>query len=253
MRPSLTDPRTVVYGLAHLLLIAIGFLCINLSFPLSKEVGASLVAAGITGMVVFVYVSVSERRSQLVGLLREFGFVAAFEARASKIRGEYDSRLASASDSIDIMGFGLSAMRQDYQGDFASWAARATVRILLLDPTHPSAELSNASQRDLEESERAGTIAGQVQDFVHATRDLVRQDSRFQIRLYTCLPSINIFRVDDELFWGPYLVKQYSRNTPTFIVKRGGVLFRRIVEHFDAVWNDNTLSRPVPAEWLEAE
>lgn len=60
------------------------------------------------------------------------------------------------------------------------------------------------------------------------------------------------FRVDDDLFWGPYLVGKQSRNCPTFIARRGGVVFQRFMNHFDEIWDNPNFSRPIPAEWLQS-
>ena len=59
----------------------------------------------------------------------------------------------------------------------------------------------------------------------------------FDVRLYRCLPSINYFRIDDDIFWGPYLIPGQSRNMPTFIVRRGGILFDRLTLHFQQIWD----------------
>jgi hypothetical protein len=50
------------------------------------------------------------------------------------------------------------------------------------------------------------------------------------------LPAINLLRADHEIFWGPYLMGQQSRNTPTLIAQRGGFLFDALKAHFDALW-----------------
>ena len=90
-------------------------------------------------------------------------------------------------------------------------------------------------------------------EFVRQTSSLIRGVNKphpFQVRLYRCLPSVNILRVDDELFWGPYLIREQSRNCPTFIVRRGGILFSRFTAHFDSIWADDNLSREIPGSWL---
>jgi hypothetical protein len=56
------------------------------------------------------------------------------------------------------------------------------------------------------------------------------------VRLYRSIPALNICRVDEELFWGPYLVGGPSRNNPTIIVKKGGIMFDRLMNHFNMVW-----------------
>jgi len=59
---------------------------------------------------------------------------------------------------------------------------------------------------------------------------------------------VNIFRVDNKMFWGPYLIKQPSRNSPTFLLRQA-ILFDRLLEHFERIWKDDSLSRPIPNNW----
>jgi hypothetical protein len=188
----------------------------------------------------------SEQRSELLETLGRFGFVAAFGTRAATIRVEYDRRLAGATKHIDVMGFGLKTLWEDYRGHFAEWKQRAHVRILLIDPNSPF-----AAQRDREEDELSGSIRRSVKRFLRETAGIRNETAGnpFEVRLYTCLPSVNIFRVDDEMFWGPYFVHEQSRNAPTFIVRRGGELYGCLAKHFDAIWEDHNLSRaPSPAD-----
>jgi hypothetical protein len=152
------------------------------------------------------------------------------------------------------MGFGLKKLREDFKAQFPAWAARASVRILLLDPEFPTQQDSVADQRDKEEGDTVGSIRTDVREFVKAAASLIRdKNTRFDVRLYHCLPSLNMFRIDRELFWGPYLVRETSRNLPTFIIADGGWLFPVLMHHFDSIWADPDLSRDVPDEWLDIE
>jgi hypothetical protein len=248
----LLNPTSVVYILIHGLVFTLGvLLCITKNAVL-VAIGTSLVAAGIVGWVVYAYVLVSEKISNSLDVINRFGLVNVFEGRQVRIKPEYDRILAQAEKTIDVMGFGLRALREDYNAQFARWRQKANVRILLIDPEFPSVDTSHAEQRDREEGDIEGTITQQVKQFVRETQEIRNSlgEHLFQIRLYRCLPSINIFRVDDELFWGPYLVKQPSRNTPTFLVKKGGILFDSFTQHFEQIWNDNNLSRSIPEDWL---
>jgi hypothetical protein len=90
-----------------------------------------------------------------------------------------------------------------------------------------------------------GSIATDVRAFLQEVETQgLETDERFAVRLYRALPMLNIFRIDDELFWGPYLVRQVSRNSPTFLVGRGE-LFTQLIAHFDEIWSSDELSRPV--------
>lgn len=244
--PKLTS-RNWVYLLLHVIVFVVGVLFVREKSAVASGIGASLIAAAIAGWVLFVWVMVNQEQARRLDVLARLGLVDAFTARSTRIKDRYDDRLARARQSIDIMGFGLRQLREDYHNDFGSWAARAHVRILLIDPEAPDPGMSHSTQRDTEEGNAAGGIAADVREFLAQTADVRSQlPDRFQVRLYSALPSINIFRVDDELFWGPYLVKTQSRNTPTFLVSRGGGLFDRLIEHFDALWSDDSLSHPPP-------
>lgn len=240
-----------VYLSVHALLCLIGFLVLRSSDTALAAVGASLVAAGIVGLVVFAYVQMNDQLRVRIDATLQAGIVKAFPARAAQIKTEYDTRLAVAHRQIDLMGFGLKAFREDFREDrLAELANRVeSVRILLLDPESPSVAGSYAKQRDKEEGNRTGQIEGDIRAFVSQYASLIL-DGRIQVRLYECLPSINVFRIDNVLFWGPYLVKEQSRNTPTLLVADGGYLFEPITEHFGRIWTD--LSRPVPESWLKS-
>src|SRR4030042_1094293 len=108
----------------------------NLKHPLYKtiivSVGGSIIAAAIAGWVLFLYIWLSQDEVHRVEIIRKFGLIEAFESRAVRIKTEYDTRLDHASYAIDIMGFGLRAFNEDFHQDFAKWADRDKVRILLL-------------------------------------------------------------------------------------------------------------------------
>ncbi len=240
-----------VYLFAHVIVFLVGVVLVQQQSTAWKDAGSALMAAGIAGWVLFLYVWLSESRSQRLEMLQQLGFRSAFPVRSVGIKDQYDKRLAHASSQIDIIGFGLRSLRQDYGHQFAAWAACASVRILLLDPDFPTTQCSMADQRDREERDDAGTIRRDVESFVKATASLIRDKTvAFDVRLYGCLPTVNIFRIDRELFWGPYLVREASRNLPTFVIADGGSLFPVLTRHFETIWSDAELSRPVPPEWL---
>lgn len=252
-------PNHTIYLLLHVILFIVGSFFIAVS-SFSEEyhepwraVGASLVAAAITGWVIFVYLFFQRETSKRLNLLADFGFVDAFSARQVLIKPEYDTRLQVARDKIDIIGFGLSAFLEDFKNEFPNWCTRAHVRILLLDPEYPTANQSYADQRDREEGVQVGRIGSDVRQFVKEAYAIVPSGhARFQIKLYRCLPMINIFRIDDEIFWGPYLLGSVSRNMPTFLVKRGGILFDLFLRHFENIWNDDFFSLNISPDKIKA-
>ena len=249
---AIITPTHWVYLLLHLILSLIGYVIIKQSvIPILTAIGASLIAAGITGWVIFIYVWLTDDTRAKLKMLSDFGLTSAFISRGSSIKSEYDKRLNSAKECIDIMGFGLRHLRQDYREAFSTWKTRATVRILLLDPEFPNSDISFGRQRDVEENDTAGTINNDVKSFITDVAPLL--GDQFTVRLYRCLPTVNIFRVDDEIFWGPYLIGRVSRNSPTFVVRHQGELFSMLEEHFNEIWTKDAFSRPVPEDWLKTK
>lgn len=243
--------RYAIWFLLHLILVIVGFASAKSPFIISivgndiaVGASASLVAAGITGFVLLFNNFFVDRRERLLNDLYDTGMRSAFDGRSIVIKSEYAARLKTAN-RIDVIGFGLSSFRQDYGDQFSNFARSMQIRILLLDPAFPSSEQSYADQRDIEEGSPKGTIARDVEAFIK-TSAVARASypENFQIRLLKCLPSINYFRFDNELLWGPYLVANQSRNMPTLLVAKGAFLFDRLSDHFEKLWSSNELSAP---------
>ncbi len=239
-------PTRLVYFLAHIILVLFGALVTLASGYVSSDwqqsllfaVGTSIVAAGLCGMVVWVYLARTQEGVDRLKVLDVSGMDWIYPSRAAQIRTEYAGRLQKAGSAIDIIGFGLKDFKRDYLMDLEDLSRKAKVRILLLDPSSPY-----AGQRDLEENQSVGVIAAEAAEFVKAFKARYGAGTdRLEVKLYSSLPEVNIFRIDDEIFWGPYLAGRASGNTITMRVKRGGYAFEALDAHFDRVWND--FSRP---------
>lgn len=243
------NPTNIFWVVGHIAMLALGiFLTVIGSQSPYKDVllgvGGSLIAAGIAGEILFLYVAASQQTKDKLDLISTAGLQRIFATRSVSIRDEYHDRLRNATE-VDILGFGLASFREDYGNKFSDLSLKTSFRILLLDPDFPSPENSIASIRDREEGNNNGDIRRDVEAFeatVQRAAGLV--ESNFQIRRLIALPSINIFRVDDEIFWGPYLIADQSRNMPTLLVKRGGFLYDQIRNHFDLLWKNDQFSRP---------
>ena len=244
------SPRSAMYVALYASVVAVGVLLSWLGDSWLRAIGASLAAAGIGGGVIYYFAARFERIESEREALDQFGLKKIFDGRSVLIREEYDSRCERMQKNLDIMGFGLSNFVEDHRDDLPRWKMMADIRILVIDPDYPSQDHAYADQRDSEERSDRGRIRRDVENLRSALEPLIGEQGgrSFQVRLYTCLPSINIFRIDNELLWGPYFMARPSRNTPTFLVGSGGILFERIMDHFDAIWNDPDRSRPLPAD-----
>ncbi len=261
MQKSLNS-NSVVYLLIHVVVFLLGLFFVSSSDELlatagfegdalnnlsnlGVAIGTSIIATGLVGWVIFFYVRYTKEQEERRLRLESIGLVDAFAGRSVHIKDEYQERFAAARQKIDFYGFGLRALREDFLNEFPMWLSKAKIRVLLIDPSWPNGEFSTADQRDIEENNSIGSIGEDVSMFIKSTLKLKKNfPDSFDVRLYTCLPSVNYCRVDGEIFWGPYIVGEQSRNTPTFLVSQSGPLFTVFSEHFEKMWSDEKLSRP---------
>ncbi|MEF2546258.1 hypothetical protein VQ045_03685 [Aurantimonas sp. E1-2-R+4] len=212
---------------------------------LGQSVGSGLLATGIAGLVLYLYVRSSERMQSRLEVITEAGITNVFRHRSVRIKEQYNARLRKAKQ-IDIIGLGLSSFREDYAREFGEWSRRAKVRILLIDPDFPTKSQSLADFRDIEEGGTKGEIRNAVEAFEAEVAQHGDIDAcRFKMRRMRTIPAINLLRIDDEIFWGPYLMDERSRNTPTLLVQRGGFMFNELERHFEATWKSAV---PAPEE-----
>jgi hypothetical protein len=215
-----------------------------------SSVGYSLIAAGISGSLLYIYAIIDIKKKQKLDRLNSLGIIDIFPVRAAEIKNEYDSRLNKAKKRVDIIGFGLRALREDYGQKFPEWAARFEIRILLSHPNFPTKTNPFGKIRDMEEGESTtGKISREVKDFCFSCSEMIEKTESFSVKLSKAIPSINYFRIDDEAFWGPYLIGGPSRNLPTMIISKKSFLFERLEEHFTEIWDN--FSEEVPKGYLE--
>jgi hypothetical protein len=239
------DATSWVYLLVHALVFSIGISMTQLGHGLFVAIGTSLIATGVAGWVIFFWVRQEKQSLKAIKSLQTLGVTEGFPARSVPIRHEYEQRFNDSRTEISIIGFGLNALRGDFLPSFPGWASRTRVRILLVDPEFPGSGWSFAGQKDAEEGNLVGTIRSEVKTFLDATAGLrAEHPDTFQVRLYTAIPSMNVCVIDDEIFWGPYIVGQQSRNMPTFLCRRGGTLYEVLHTHFDTIWGSTEMSRP---------
>lgn len=137
---ALTNPVGALWVVSHIVVVVLGVLFLTaasfhkvLGQGISEGIGGSLIAGGIAGVTLFLYVFTTEGLKSRIEAFAKAGLLKIFSGRSVLIRDEYDTRLAKARH-IDLVGFGLSALREDYINDFVGWSHRADVRILLIDP-----------------------------------------------------------------------------------------------------------------------
>lgn len=211
-----------------------------------QALGISLLATAVAGIALVGYVLISDSTRERIHLLWDVGFRDIFHKNTSAIAGQYSARFNASPREIDVLGTGLDKLRSDFSEQFELWGRRSKVRFLILDPGYPPNQtVTIAEQRDREESNPGDGITGQVRELLRDTaKARASFPNSFIVRKYKCLPTLTMVRIDDELFWAPYLAKKRASSTPTLLLRRGGVLYDTLLQHFESIWNDPELSEP---------
>ena len=182
-----------------------------------------------------------------------------FGGRGDEFFELYDAALAGIDSQLDIFSLKLSRFRQNQKATILGAAARTRIRIALLDPAFPlpADHVSLASIREREEGAIVGAIRRDVAAWATVYEEYRRAvdngamvetpETGLHIRLYNILPTVNLFRVDANLFVGPYLLEVEDRHTPTFLIQSSGQpnttmgtkMFDVYCRHFEAVWNNS--------------
>ncbi|MXZ01638.1 hypothetical protein F4Y93_13725 [Candidatus Poribacteria bacterium] len=172
--------------------------------------------------------------------LQEQG-VRFYRRRAAGIKEEYDKRLQNVQRNLDVLAWSLTAFREDYGPSLKLWVeAGVAIRLLVVSP-HSEAGSTLCRLQDEIEGRGEGDTARDVDAFLDQMHALGLGE---YARVIDYHPSVNVFRVDQELLFGPYLAGTVSRNAPTGIVQADHWLFDTLCAHFEWMWNHASAAGP---------
>lgn len=149
------------------------------------------------------------------------------------IRPVYQRYQSEVMDRIDLLGMSLKHFQEDVGGELVKWVQdRQTlqIRIILLNPTSQYCDI-----RDAEEGESVGEVAKWS---LRLTETVLRANHpRIKVRWHNTLPTVNMYRLDDVVFMGPYLIGRLSRLTTTLEVDVKGLFAEQYLQHFENLWD----------------
>lgn len=112
------------------------------------------------------------------------------------------------------------------------------VRMLTMNPAEDNPFLK---QRELEEGEPEGQIRKSIEALVTWANKLNAQSSskgKIIVRGYKCMTLDFYWRVDDEMYIGPYWYGIGSQQTITYKFKKGKRAFELYEDYFEKLWAD---------------
>lgn len=203
------------------------------------SVGCSLIASGL---VILLTAILLERRKH--DPLDAWKIQKIYSTRAER-NSEADPNIDQARYCIDGVAFGLSTFRTMYGKKIEQCLRKGVnIRLLTMDP-----EGAFISIREEEEETTSGAIKETILGLVKWANDLNQTNpkGKIVIKAYKSMTLDYYWRVDDELYVGPYWYGYKSSDTITYKFVSGGRGFQHYNEYFEKLWEDSELCRVLTA------
>ena len=219
----------VIFGICSVLL---DIFLLNTKQNLWISIGCSLIASGLVIVLTELFVDrVKENPLDVWGIKR------IYQSR-SKMNDDCDISLKKAKYKVDAVAFGLKSFRTE-QDKLARDLLRRGVnfRIITMDPDSPF-----IAQREKEEKENEGQIKNTIIQLIQWADNLNRQGNKGKIIIkgYSCMTLDFYWRVDDDIYIGPYWYGLGSQQTISYKYTEGSG-FDMYSDYFDRLWNDQEL------------
>ncbi|WP_417338792.1 hypothetical protein [Faecalibacterium sp.] len=230
--------------IAGLIFFAIGlFLALMDAFvwdsptAIVSNIGCSLLASAVVALITALLV---DRRKE--NPLDEWKISKIYSTRAEK-NADSDPELERARYQVDAVAFGLSNFRNKYENKVEICLKKGVnFRILTMNP-----ESEFVAAREREENTAPNQIKKSIEDLVAWADKLNAKNYKGKIIVkgYNCMTLDFYWRVDGEVFVGPYWYGQLSNQTITYAFADGGKGFQQYSNYFEKLWDNSTLSAPL--------
>lgn len=230
------DLKTIIAGLviiiAGIIAILIDYFLIETELGIWISIGCSLLASGI---VILAQILLIEGKKE--NPLEKWGLEKIYETRAEKNQ-ESDPELDKAKIQIDAVAFGLKSFRSKSTRKVEKVLKRGVnIRILTMNP---DANNHFLIQREIEEQESSGQILNSIKQLVTWANQLNSRNysGKVCVKGYKCMTLDFYWRVDDEIYIGPYWYHYGSQQTVMYKFRKGKKGFDIYSEYFEDLWND---------------
>ncbi len=171
-----------------------------------------------------------------------------FKTRAEK-NTESDPKLEKHDIKVlDGIAFGLSSFRCNRKYDVLMCLRNGmNMRLLTMNPY-----TEFAKQRAIEENVHPDSIRNSIIELVDWINNLNREsdNGKIEIKYYNAMTLDFYWRIDNDLYVGPYMYKTVSQQTVTAKFSKGGKGFNLYTHYFENLWNDSALCE-YPHEFIK--
>lgn len=225
--------------LSGILLILFDIFWLKTETKVFLNIGCSLIASGL--VLFFTAILIDYRKSYIVW--DEWKLEKIFKTRADKNQ-ESDPKLEKNNiKQLDGIAFGLKSFRSNRRKDVLACMQKGmNVRLLVMDPSGPF-----VAQREREEEAVQGSISDSILSLVEWANKLNEESKKgkIEIRFYNTMTLDFYWRLDDEIYIGPYMLNMESQQTITYKFVKGGKGFQLYTDYFESLWNDQKFCKQI--------
>ena len=180
--------------------------------------------------------------------ISDWGLERIFKTRAEK-NAESDPKLEKHDiKALDGIAFGLSSFRCNREHDVLECLQNGmNMRLLAMNP---HTEL--VKQRAIEENVHSDSIKNSILQLVDWVNRLngKSNNGKIEIKFYNAMTLDFYWRIDNELYVGPYMYDVVSQQTITAKFSAGGKGFNLYTRYFESLWNNAQLCE-YPPEFIK--
>jgi hypothetical protein len=200
------------------------------------SIGTSIIASSV---VVYLSSKYLFKQNRIKEIIEIWGLSGIYKTRA-EMNISSNVKLRNANECIDIIAFGLKGFRETQSQLIEDKIRRGMkIRIVTINPNS-----KYLSQREKDEKEIDGQIKNTVEQLTewvfNLKKNQIKQD-QVQIKYYDTLPFDFYFRIDNNVFIGPYLYGISSQQTISYEITGNKEGFNYYTTYFERIWNNNEL------------
>lgn len=232
--------KSIVAGMASLLL-GIGLILLDL-FKLHTitnlwiSIGCSLIASGVVIVLTDLFVDrIVENPLDVWGIKRIY-------PSRTKLNDDCEISMKKAKYQVDIVAFGLYSYRMKQEKLTKSLLQKGVnFRIITMAP-----DSNHIPEREKEEIGTENQIKNTIEQLIQWANKLNQQSSKGKIIIkgYTCMTLDYYWRVDNDVYIGPYWYGINSQETISYKFVEGKGL-DMYSDYFDSLWNNTTIMKPL--------
>lgn len=196
-------------------------------------IGCSLIASAMVSLLNVFLVDAKVNSS-----LADWGLNRIYKTRADKNK-DSDPKLNQLKYKLDGIAFGLKSFRNNHSEEIENVLRRGVnIRLITMNPNSKF-----VAQRELEENESSGQIKNTIQQLIDWAKTLNAKgyDGKIEIKGYNCMTFDFYWRMDGEIFFGPYWINRSSQQTVTYRFKEGGWGFEIYSKYFEELWGNDKI------------